>query len=163
MQYISSFQALIWNAKGWVPVQAVCMLSPEVMSNSATPWMATCQAPLSMGFSRQEYWFLLLVSHHVRLFCNPIDCSLPGSSVQGISQARILEWVAISFSRGSSQPRNQTFVSCISRWILYHWATREALWGQGVTYSASNRTYPWQYIWWTVFGYLISIGKGFSS
>ena len=46
-----------------------------------------------------------------------------GSSVHGISQARILEWVAISLSRGSSQPRNQTCVSyvfCNDRWVLYH-------------------------------------------
>ena len=40
--------------------------------------------------------------------CDPIDCSLPGSSVHGILQARVLEWIAISFSRGSSQPRAQT-------------------------------------------------------
>ena len=40
--------------------------------------------------------------------CDPVDCSLPGSSVQWIFQARILEWVAISFSMGSSQPRDQT-------------------------------------------------------
>ena len=46
--------------------------------------------------------------------CNPMDYSLPGSSVHGIFQARILEWVAISFSRGSSQPRDGTHVSCIS-------------------------------------------------
>ena len=46
--------------------------------------------------------------------CDPKDCSLPVSSVQGISQARILEWVAISFSRGSSQPRDQTCISCIT-------------------------------------------------
>ena len=45
--------------------------------------------------------------------CSPMDCSLPGSSVHGILQARILEWVAISFSRGSSQPRDWTWVSCI--------------------------------------------------
>ena len=51
----------------------------------------------------------------------------PGFSVHGISQARILQWVAVSFSRGSSWPRDQTPVSCVSRWILYHWATREAL------------------------------------
>ena len=43
--------------------------------------------------------------------CNPVDCSLPGSSVHGILQARVLEWVAISFSRGSSWPRDQTEVS----------------------------------------------------
>ena len=56
-----------------------------------------------------------------------MDCSLPGSSVHGISQARILEWVAISFSSGSSWPRGWMHVSCIGRWVLYHWATREAL------------------------------------
>ena len=56
----------------------------------------------------------------------PRDCSLPGSSVYGILQARILEWVAISSSRGSSQPRDQTHiycVFCIGRWVLYHWGT----------------------------------------
>ena len=42
--------------------------------------------------------------------CDPVDCSPPGSSVHGILQARVLEWVAISFSRGSSQPRDQTHV-----------------------------------------------------
>ena len=47
----------------------------------------------------------------------------PSSSVHGIFQARVLEWVAISFSRGSSQPRDQTQVSCSGRWILYHCAT----------------------------------------
>ena len=46
--------------------------------------------------------------------CNPMDCSLPDSSVHGIFQARILEWVAIPFSRASSQPRAQTWVFCIS-------------------------------------------------
>ena len=58
--------------------------------------------------------------------CNPVDYSPPGSSVHGVFQARILESVAISFSRRSSQLRNQISVSCISRQILYHWATREA-------------------------------------
>ena len=43
--------------------------------------------------------------------CDPMDCSLPGFSVHGILQARIVEWVTISFSRGSSQPRDQTRVS----------------------------------------------------
>ena len=46
--------------------------------------------------------------------CDPMDCSLPGSSVRGIFQARVLEWVAISFSRGSSWPRDRTWVSCIA-------------------------------------------------
>ena len=55
-----------------------------------------------------------------------MDYSLPCSSIHGIFQARILEWVAISFSRGSFRPRVQTRVSCIGKWILYHWVTREA-------------------------------------
>ena len=53
-----------------------------------------------------------------------MDCSPPGSSVRGISPASILEWVAMSFSRGSSRPRDQTCISCIG--ILYHGATQEA-------------------------------------
>ena len=58
--------------------------------------------------------------------CDPKDCSAPGSSVHGISQARILGWTAISSSRGSSWPRDQTSVpwgSCVGRQILCHWAT----------------------------------------
>ena len=55
-----------------------------------------------------------------------MDCSAPGSSVHGIFQASILEWVAISFSRGTSWPRDWTCISCLDKGILYHWATREA-------------------------------------
>ena len=58
---------------------------------------------------------------------NPMDCNPPGSSVHGISQARILECVAISFSRGSSQPRDWTRVSCIAGRLFTIWATREDL------------------------------------
>ena len=61
-------------------------------------------------------------------FYHPMDCSLPGSSVHGICQAGILDWGAISFSRGSSWPRDQTWVSCIGRQFLYHWASRSKLW-----------------------------------
>ena len=50
---------------------------------------------------------------HVQLFCDPMDYSLPGSTVHRTSQARILEWVAISFSRGSSRLKDQTHVSCL--------------------------------------------------
>ena len=60
-------------------------------------------------------------------FCDPMDCGPPGSSVHGISQSRIMEWVAISFSRGSSWIKDWTHISCIGRQILYHWATWEAL------------------------------------
>ena len=56
---------------------------------------------------------------------DPMDCSLPGSSAYGIFQARVLEWVAISFSGGSSQPRDQTQVSLIAGRRFTIWATRE--------------------------------------
>ena len=59
--------------------------------------------------------------------CDPMDCRLPGSSVHGIFQARVLEWVTISFSRESSRPRDQTCVSCIAGRRFTIWATREAL------------------------------------
>ena len=55
--------------------------------------------------------------------CNPMDGSLPGSSVHEILQARILEWITMPSSRGSSQPRDQTcvsYISCIGRQLLYH-------------------------------------------
>ena len=78
-------------------------------------------------------WCNCLVTKPCSTLCDPVDCSTPGSSVHGISQARILQWFAISFSRGSSQPRDGTCVSYIAgtflrcRRILYHWITRKAL------------------------------------
>ena len=65
----------------------------------------------------------VLVAQSCLTVCNPTVCSPLDSSVHGISQARILEWVAIPFSRGSSQPRDQTQVSCIGGEFLAIWAT----------------------------------------
>ena len=121
----------------------------------AIPWTVAYQAPPSMGFSRQEYWsgllcllpgdlpqprieptsltfpvlaggFLSEVAQSCPTLCDPVDCSLSGSSVHGIFQARVLEWTAISFSRGSSWPRNRTQVSRIAGRRFAVWATREA-------------------------------------
>ena len=74
---------------------------------------------------RQMPWVKVKVKspNRVRL-CNPMDCSLPSSSIHGILQARNLEWVAISFSRRSSQPRDWTQVSCIVGRRFPVWATR---------------------------------------
>ena len=58
--------------------------------------------------------------------CDPMDCSPPGFSTHGIFPARVLEWVAISFSRGSSQPKNWTQVSHIAGRCFTLWATQEA-------------------------------------
>ena len=57
--------------------------------------------------------------------CDPMDCSLPGASIHGIFQAIVLEWIAISFSRGSSRPRDRTQVSHIIDRRFTVWATRE--------------------------------------
>ena len=88
-----------------------------------------------MKYSFSSWWkassFLLLL-----LFCHKVVCGSfvtpwtgahQAPSVHGIFQARILEWIAISFSRGSSWPRDQTHVSYIGRQIPYHWATWKAL------------------------------------
>ena len=58
--------------------------------------------------------------------CEAMDCSLPDSSIHGIFQSRLLEWVVISFSQGSSRPRDQTWVSCIVSRHFTIWATQEA-------------------------------------
>ena len=128
----------------------------------ATLWTAACQAPLSIGFSRQVYWSRLLFSSPGDLpdpgikpkslmspelagrffttgatwesekilvtqlcltLCDPMDCSPPASSVHGILQARILEWVASPFSRGSSRLKDWTQVSCFAGRFFTIWAT----------------------------------------
>ena len=71
-------------------------------------------------------WLESEVAQSCPTLCDPMDCSLPGSSIHGIFQARVLEWVAISFSRRSSQPRDWTRVSHIVGRCFTIWATREA-------------------------------------
>ena len=68
----------------------------------------------------------MLVAQSGLTLCDPINCSPKGSSVHGILQARILEWVALPFSRGSSQPRDGTSVSCIAGGFLTIHTTWEA-------------------------------------
>ena len=106
----------------------------------------------------------------VQLFCDPMNCNPPGSSVHQIPQARILEWVAISFSRGASQPRDQAWDSCIGRQILYHWAIREGnnrtaiknnlLKTKGIYHlivlQARSPRSTWQYsFWWEFSSWLV--------
>ena len=106
-----------------VPVhqpQASSIVHRTWTGNSFHTWYFTCFNAILPNLPT------LALSHYVWLFCNPMDCSLPGSFVHGISLARIPEWVAISFSRGSSQPRDWTQVSRITGRHLTVWATREA-------------------------------------
>ena len=123
-----------------VPQDRVCVLSSRVKKagkRGKPPLFKTspfgvsaleveCQCCLM--FSPQTESEIESVSYSVMTIpCDLIDCSPPGSSVHGILQARILEWVAISFSRGSSQPRDRTRLSHIAGRLFTHWATREAL------------------------------------
>ena len=73
---------------------------------------------------------LVLVAQSCPTLCKPVDCSPQSFSVHGILQARILEWVAISFSRRSSRPRDRTWVSCIAGGCFTFWATTKALGGR---------------------------------
>ena len=75
--------------------------------------------------SNREWWWWWFSCHVMSNSCDPMDCSLPGSSVHELLQARILKWVAISFSMESSLPRNQTRVSCIASRVFTDWATRK--------------------------------------
>ena len=82
------------------------------------------------SFLKMIWWNMVcvcvLVAQSCPIPCNPMDCTPPGSSVHGILQARVLEWVAIPFCRGSSRPRNWTWVSCIAGGFSTSWATRGA-------------------------------------
>ena len=99
--------------------QACCILSQtgEWHSN-----MYTIMYEL-MEFLKVE----VLVAQLCPTRCDPVDCNSPGFSVHGILQARILEWIAISFSRGSSRPRDGNWISCIAGRYFIIWAIK--LWG----------------------------------
>ena len=94
------------------------------------PWPGTEPSSSALGAWRLSHWTPSvkgLVSHSCPTLCDPMDCSPPGSSVHGIFWARIREWLAIPFSRGSSRPRNQTWVPCTAGRLFTDWAPREAL------------------------------------
>ena len=106
-------------------------MSPHYESQDfdAKPGLSILETSLRQ-FPRAHFnLVLVLATLSCTTLCDPMDCSLPGSSIHGILQARILEWVSMSFSRGPSRFRTPTRISCIScmgRQILYHWATSEA-------------------------------------
>ena len=77
------------------------------------------------GFNQDNKWSESEGIQPCPTLCDPMNCNLSGSSVCGIFQARLLEWVAISFSRGSSQPRDRTQVFCIADSFFTNWAIRE--------------------------------------
>ena len=105
--------------------QAVCLSQRERERESVCVCVCVCVCARARARTHTRMNALSCL-----VLCDPMDCNLPGSSVHGISQARIQEWVAISFSRGSSQLRNRTqvtYVSGIAKWVLYH----RAIWEDG--------------------------------
>ena len=99
-------------ACGWIPFNSTHPASSKASCEEGTFF--------NLFLNFQEVLVKVLVAQSCSTLCNPVDCSLPGSSVHGISQARILEWVAISFSKGifPTQGPNLGLLHC--RQILYH-------------------------------------------
>ena len=100
-----------------------------ILSFTIFYWMFTYKGPYSQsyGLSSSHIWMWKWKCFQPGLtLCNPMDFSLPGSSVHGILQERILEWVAILFSRISTWPRDLTWVSHIVGRFFTIWANREA-------------------------------------
>ena len=97
-----------------------------------------------------DVFIVVLVTQSCLTLCNSLDCNLPGSSFHGIFQARILEWVATPFFRGSSRLRNWIRVSCISGRFFTSWAT--SYWASLVAQSVENLPAMWgtwvQYLVW---------------
>ena len=93
------------------------------VSRDSPQWQAHWKVPLGINPFESESE----VAQSCPTLCDPMDCSLPGSSVHGIFQAIVLEWIAISFSKGSSQPRDWTQISRIVDRCFTIWATREVL------------------------------------
>ena len=85
----------------------------------------------------------MLITQLCLILCDPVDCSPPGSNVHGIIQARLLEWVAIPFSGGSSWPRDWTQVFCVAGWFFAIWATTDLAPSKKIVpiYIPSNRGY----------------------
>ena len=103
--------------------------SPDTHLMDASHHCSLFQFPYQLQSTHQNLsFFCLLVkaTQSCPTLCDPMDYNLPGSSVHGILQARMMEWVTIPFSMGSSWPRDQTQVSCAAGRFLTVWATREA-------------------------------------
>ena len=119
---------ILSNSLGTFSLSFSLSLSPSltlVLSRSLS--LSLSHTHTHTSIYREICAVLGLVTQSCPTLSDAMDCSPPGSSVQGILQARILEWVAMSSSRGSSQPRDQTQVSCTAGGFFTIWATREAI------------------------------------
>ena len=129
---VSSGYTVMFLAWGTGVCYEMMTVSPRtfllsVDANNDGQYCYSCLKTLSEA---HYVYYLMKVNVSVALscptLCHPVDCSLPGFSVHGILQTRILDWVAISFSRASSPPRDWTHVSSIVSRLCTIWATRAA-------------------------------------
>ena len=103
------------NSRDALLLQCDCRSGRKMMPQERSMWL---EGKLTV---------LCLATQSRLTLCDPMDSSLPGCSVHGIPQARILEWVSTPSSRGSSQPRDWTQVSCFASRFFAIWATKEVL------------------------------------
>ena len=97
----------------------------KIMSHGLQWIQSQLPQPTMWQFCIGTFFVVVILSvNRVQLFATPWTVTHQAPLSMNFSQTRILEWVAVSFSRGSSQPRDLTCVSCVGRQILYHWATR---------------------------------------
>ena len=116
--------ALLWDwSENW---PFLVLYSIYVFGNTRPPFMSPKKHVYFYTYIKHIYLYVCLVAQLCRTLYDPMDCSPPASFDHGILQARIQEWVAMPFSRGSSQPRDWIQVSIIAGRFFTLWATREA-------------------------------------
>ena len=119
--HLCTIKGTMWDSVIYNLLLTECLCSHESICWQSKP-MTMVFGASGRSFRAEPLWIVLCsIIQLCPILCDPMDCSLSKAPLSmGILQARILEWVAISSSRGSSQPRDRTHVSCIGRWILYH-------------------------------------------
>ena len=146
-EYSFNIQYIHFNIQYW-------SVNASIWKSSLWTGYNICLAPsLTTEYEWVSDWSRSVMS----TLCNPMDCSPPSSSVHGIFQARILEWVAISFSRGSSWPRDQTQVSCIAGRCFTTCAIMEAPFITRQGYNKVHNTCSFFYLCESNFSFFLNI------
>ena len=112
---IHTLVALPWTTK----LAAKCTLYLQLLHSPRWKREDCPELYAKIYLPKREFWsYFCLITKSCPTLCDPMDCSPPDSSVQGILQARILDWVTISSSRGSFWPRDWTHISCMAGWFF---------------------------------------------
>ena len=113
----------MWTFQGELPVGSLWIVQREGTYYETSLGPSNCSGRISTFF--WTYNCCCLVAHSCPTLCNPMDCSLPVYSAHGISEARILEWIAISFARGSSWLRDQNHIFCLAGGFFTTWEAQD--------------------------------------